>query len=197
MEQACHFSGERDTRAPHPKKLPLLGKGPHQTQHLHSALILTESGLVCARRILFKKIFMYLFIFGCAGSSLLCRFFSSCSEPGLLFLVVCRLLTLVASLVEHRLSSAWASIVVARGLSSCGFWALEHRLNSHDTGTQLLYSTWDLPGPGVEPVSPPLTGGFFTTGHQQAWCGIFKATLSIAFTTAKKVKVTLESIFQK
>ena len=105
--------------------------------------------------------------------------------------------TLVASLVEHRLSSAWASVVVARGLSSCGFWALEHRLNSHDTGTQLLYGTWDLPGPGVEPVSPPLTGGFFTTGHQQAWCGIFKATLSIAFTTAKKVKVTLESIFQK
>ena len=22
--------------------------------------------------------------------------------------------------------------------------------------------TWDLPGPGIEPVSPELTGGFFT-----------------------------------
>ena len=22
---------------------------------------------------------------------------------------------------------------------------------------------WDLPGPGIEPVSPALTGGFFTT----------------------------------
>ena len=42
--------------------------------------------------------------FGCAGSSLLCRFFSSCSEPGLLFVIVCGLLTLVASLVaEHSL----------------------------------------------------------------------------------------------
>ena len=23
---------------------------------------------------------------------------------------------------------------------------------------------WDLPGPGIEPVSPALAGGFFTTG---------------------------------
>ena len=47
---------------------------------------------------------IYIFSFGCAGSSLLCRFFSSCSEPGLLFVIVCGLLTLVASLVaEHSL----------------------------------------------------------------------------------------------
>ena len=25
---------------------------------------------------------------------------------------------------------------------------------------------WDLPGPGLEPVSPALAGGFLTTGHQ-------------------------------
>ena len=26
----------------------------------------------------------------------------------------------------------------------------------------LLSGLWDLPGPGIEPLSPPLAGGFFT-----------------------------------
>ena len=45
----------------------------------------------------------------------------------------------------------WASVVVARGLSSCG------------AQTQLLCGMWDLPRPGLEPVSPALAGGFLTT----------------------------------
>ena len=47
-------------------------------------------------------------------------------------LVVVRvLLTAVASLVmEHDTLGMWASVVVARGLCSCRFQALEHRLNS-------------------------------------------------------------------
>ena len=46
----------------------------------------------------------YLFIFGYAGSLLLCRLFSSCSEPGLLFIALRRLLVSAASfVVEHRL----------------------------------------------------------------------------------------------
>ena len=28
----------------------------------------------------------------------------------------------------------------------------------------MLCSMWDLPGPGIEPVSPALAGGCFTTG---------------------------------
>ena len=28
---------------------------------------------------------------------------------------------------------------------------------------ELLYSTWDLPGPGMEPTSPALAGGFLPT----------------------------------
>ena len=36
-------------------------------------------------------------------------------------------------------------------LCSCGAWA------------SLLHGTWDLPGSGIEPVSPALAGGFFTT----------------------------------
>ena len=61
------------------------------------------------------------------------------------------LLIAVASLVEHGLYGARASVVVARGHSSCG--------------TRALFSrrAWDLPGPGIEPVLPALAGGFLTT----------------------------------
>ena len=38
-----------------------------------------------------------------------------------------------------------------RGLSSCGAQAY------------LLCGMWDLPGPGLEPVSPALAGGFLIT----------------------------------
>ena len=42
-----------------------------------------------------------------------------------------RLLIAVSSLVvEHRFQGAWASVVAAHGLSSCGSQALEHRLSS-------------------------------------------------------------------
>ena len=37
------------------------------------------------------------------------------------------------------------------GFSRCAAWA------------QLLHSVWDPPGPRLEPVSPPLAGGFLTT----------------------------------
>ena len=41
--------------------------------------------------------------------------------------------------------------------------ALGHRLSSYGAGASLPLSTWDLPGPGIEPVSPALTVGFLTT----------------------------------
>ena len=47
---------------------------------------------------------------------------------------------------------ARASVAAVRRLSSCGAWAL------------LLQSMWDLPGPGMEPVSSALAGRFLTTG---------------------------------
>ena len=59
------------------------------------------------------------------------RAFSSCGERGLLFVAVRELLIAVTSLVYGaRALGAQASVVVARGLSSCGSWALEHRLSS-------------------------------------------------------------------
>ena len=49
------------------------------------------------------------------------------------------------------------------GFSICGTWALERRLSSCDTRALLLHGTWDLPGPGLEPVSLALAGRFLTT----------------------------------
>ena len=72
------------------------------------------------------------------------RAFSSCGERGPLFIAVRGPLTIVASLVvEHRLQT--------RRFSSCG------------SRVQLLHGMWDLPRPGLEPVSPALAGGFTTT----------------------------------
>ena len=67
-----------------------------------------------------KKLFIYLFIFGCVGSSFLCEGLlqlrqagASRGKPGPLFIVVRGPLTIAASLAaEHRLQT--------RRLSSCG-----------------------------------------------------------------------------
>ena len=72
------------------------------------------------------------------------RAFSSCGKWGPLLIAVRGPLTIAASLVaEHRLQT--------RRLSSCGSWA------------QPLCGMWDLPRPGLEPVSPALAGRFSTT----------------------------------
>ena len=90
----------------------------------------------------FKKL-SYMFIFGCAGPSLLCRP-SSFGEPG-------HLVTAASLAAEREFRGRWASAAVAGRLSSCSTWAL------------LLHGLWDLPGPGIKLVSPVLAGGFFTT----------------------------------
>ena len=72
------------------------------------------------------------------------RAFSSCGKWGPLFIAVHRPLTVAASLVVgHRLQM--------RRLSNCG------------SPAQSLHGMWDLPGPGLEPVSPALAGTFSTT----------------------------------
>ena len=72
------------------------------------------------------------------------RAFSSCGKRGPLFIAVRGPLTIAASLVaEHRLQT--------RRLSSCGSQA------------QLLHGMWDLPRPGLKPVSPALAGRLSTT----------------------------------
>ena len=63
--------------------------------------------------------------------------FSSHGKRGLQFLLVHRLLIAVASL--------------CCGPRALGAWAL------------LLHGMWDLPRPGIEPMSPAWAGGFLTT----------------------------------
>ena len=55
-----------------------------------------------------------------------------------------------------------ASAVAACGLSSSGRQALERRLSSCGAWAWLLRSMWDLPRPGIVPVSPAVAGGFLT-----------------------------------
>ena len=77
------------------------------------------------------------------------RAFSSCGKRGPLFIAVCRPLTVAASLVaEHRLQTRRLRM---RRLSSCG------------PRAQLLRGMWDLPRPGLEPMSPALAGRLSTT----------------------------------
>ena len=99
--------------------------------------------------------------------------FSSCGEWGPLLVAVRGLLIAVASLCcRARALGTQASVVVACGLSSCGLWALECRLSSCGTRAYLLRCTWDLPRPGLKPVSPALTCGFLTTappGKPSLW----------------------------
>ena len=72
------------------------------------------------------------------------RAFSSCGKRGPLFIAVRGPLTIVTSLVaEHRLQT--------------------HRLSNCGSQAQLLRGMWDLPRPGLEPVSPALAGRFSTT----------------------------------
>ena len=72
------------------------------------------------------------------------RAFSSCGKRGPLFITVRGPLTIAASPVaEHRLQT--------RRLSNCG------------SRAQPLRGMWDLPRPGLEPVSPALAGRLPTT----------------------------------
>ena len=92
--------------------------------------------------------------FSCTGSQVLYHECHLGSPWGLLLWLL--------SLWTHVLG-ARATVVGARGLSSCAFWALKHRLNSCGALASLLHGMWDLPGSGIEPLSPAMAGGFFTT----------------------------------
>ena len=83
-----------------------------------------------------------LFIFGCAGSLLLCGFFSRCS--------------LRASRCSG-LSCCGAQALWSLGISSCDTWAQQWY-------TGLV--AWDLSESGIELVSPVLQGRFLTTGQE-------------------------------
>ena len=100
---------------------------------------------------MFLFFFNYLFIIyllflflAVLGLRFCARAFSNCGKWGPLFIAACGPLTITASLVaEQRLQTL--------RLSSCG------------SRAQLLRGMWDLPRPGLEPVSPALAGRLSTT----------------------------------
>ena len=72
------------------------------------------------------------------------RAFTSCGKWGPLFIAVRGPLTITVSLVaEHRLQT--------------------RRLSNFGSRAQLLHGMWDLPRPGLEPVSPASAGRLSTT----------------------------------
>ena len=91
----------------------------------------------------FFLIFLNLFM-TVLGLCFYARAFSRRGKWGPLFIALRGPLIIVASLVaEHRLQT--------RRLSNCG------------SRAQLLRGMWDLPRPGLEPVTPALAGRFSTT----------------------------------
>ena len=88
--------------------------------------------------------------------------YSSCDEWVLLFVAVRGLQGSHCggfSCCGTQALGSWASVVAACGLSSFGTWALERRLSSCGAQALLLCGMWDLPGPGLKPMSPALAGG--------------------------------------
>ena len=61
-------------------------------------------------------------------------------------------------------SSCGARTSHCRSFSCYGAWALECRPSSCGSWAQLLCSRWEPPGPGIEPLSSALAGGFLTIG---------------------------------
>ena len=93
----------------------------------------------------------HYFFFDCGVSLLLCTGFS------LVSLVASGDFSLWWLLLSRRLSSR------ARGFSSCGLRAPEHRLISYGARAWLPHGMWDLLDQGSNPVPPVLQGGFLAT----------------------------------
>ena len=87
--------------------------------------------------------------------------FSSCREQ--------RLFSSCALQASHCNGSPWCwpQALGHAGFSNCGLsnyssQALEHRLSHCGTWAYLLHSMWDVPQPGIKPISLALASKFFT-----------------------------------
>ena len=103
------------------------------------------------------------------------RAFSSCGKRGPLFIAVRGPLIIAASLVaEHRLQT--------------------RRLSNYGSRAQLLCGMWDLPRPGLEPVSPALAGRFSTTAPPgKPLCLIFWGTSILFSIVAAQIHIPTNS----
>ena len=101
----------------------------------------------------------------------------------------CAGFSLVAASVDYSLVGVWGLLLVrstgsrAHGFSSCGSRALEHRLSSCGARASSLRGIWDLPGPGIEPVSPALQVDSSPLSHYQQG-GLVAISLNLLLSTA-------------
>ena len=102
--------------------------------------------------------------------------FSSCGERGPLFIAMRGPLTTAAPpAAEHRLQT--------------------RRLSSRGSRAQLLHGTWDLPRPGLEPVSPALAGRFSTTAPPgKPLFLVFEGTSVLFSTVAVSIYIPTNSV---
>ena len=89
---------------------------------------------------------------GVLGLRFCARAFSSCDKRGPLFIAVRGPLTITV----HGPLTITASLVAEHRLQT-------RRLSNRGSQAQLLCGMWDLPRPGLEPVSPALAGRLPTT----------------------------------
>ena len=79
-------------------------------------------------------IFLFNYLFGCDGSSLLCGLFSNCGEREPLSSCGAWASDYRGFSCGAQAQSMWAAVVAVQELSGCGSWALKHRLDSCGMG---------------------------------------------------------------
>ena len=108
------------------------------------------------RSVLSSHFSFNIFIFGCIGSSLLRASFLQLLGAGA---------TLHCGVQASHCSGFSCCGARALGTRAQQLWLAGSRMKAQQLWctAQLLHGMWDLPGPGLEPVSPALAGGFLTT----------------------------------
>ena len=119
-------------------------------------------------RFILLFLFIYLFILAVLGLCCCTRVFSKLRREGATLCCSAQASNCSGfSCCRAQALGARASVVVVRGLCSCGSRGPEHRLSNCGAWAPFLRSMWDLTGPGLESVSPALAGGFLTTEPQR------------------------------
>ena len=132
----------------------------HRTQRKPSELVHKISPLGISLLKVKKKP-----IFGCAGSSALCRIFLAAVSRGYLHCGGCTSYCGGFFCCRERAAPAVQAGGLRRGSSRA-------QAQQFSARAQLLHSTWDLPWSGIEPVSPALAGELVTPeppGKPRLW----------------------------
>ena len=104
------------------------------------------------------------------------------NKPSVLLLITVYLFSAVlvlpcwARAVSGRGEQGHSPVAVGKRLME-GASLVEHGLSSHHPRAQLPRNMWNLPGPGIEPVSPALAGRFLTSGPPEKSLLLLKGML--------------------